>query len=1372
MALDAHASMDAADAKPTTKRVSYVLPPCRSPPATFGLPPLGAPRGFNTGPLLIPRERNQPPPPRNGTQPASSTSSLPSLSAASSSSRSTQSNAPLTRHPQHSLAVSSLAIDTTTCIAPSSDDDIDSDDDDIDVNNDSDHDQASRHHSVPPGILYTGGRDGLVGAWELGLPMRKRSAQRIHTHEAHDDESIGLLADTSALPGHADADIDTLAYWQADPLRAHRARRTRFRQCVQSHTDWINDIILCNRDQTLISASSDRTVKVWNPHDPTHSLSPHVLGTHKDYVKALAHASESGYVASGGFDKCIKLWDIREARAAPMLELDERAVKSSVYALSVNPSGAVIAAGSPEHHVKVWDPRSGKKCAELVGHTDNVRTVLVSEDGRFLLSGSADSTVRLWSLGEQRCLHTFTHHADSVWSLFSDHPTLDVFYSGDRQGYVCKVDWERCAEVSEGECVVLCQERDAAADDELEDSLDGDHDSYSHPDLHRRVAKAGIQKIIALDDTYFWTATGNTSVNRWRDVPRRAEREAIYPIGGPHTRSRELLHRNSFGSPSMHRASVETGRSPESLQLAHQPSVTFAEPDIAANHRAQAASHAAEASATFSALQTGMGLPPADVPLAATMHGIPFDSLVSLAPISDPYGDKIGLGSVSMRDPRAHADDSMLASGPLRSIASRVSMDQSSIMVASAARSPVAAPFNNQLANVQAMDMPNRPASTRSASLRFAPTDQTFEPEGLGKSWESGSETDASAGAGQAGKLRFRQRPAGGAVGGIDEDADDDDDQAYQARLAFEDRELAEEARALRRRPDAVIRGSHGLIRSSMLNDRRHVITIDSTGAVMLWDIIKGVCLGDFDRDEVERAALESNLIPYTFLRKWRPEQTPGDTLEVVKERIEGQGVTPLWCSAETRGGALTVHVEEPRCFEAEFYVDEFKDCLDPSFFKEDQRGQVARWLLRNLFAGFVEAESTMRNAARSDNVLPETPAWDRIARVHRSGPFTPGMTMGLATPAKTPALPSHPSNPLFLGLTPGDRTALPTASTLQGASDYFSAQGSNPAGAAASAARVPQTPGTRSDEAANGQPVTPGVGVGAANGNGTGGGSGFMNKFRFGKKQADKADAGVDSADEAKKKAAEAAAEASDESQRVVTHAQRLDELFSKALTPASLDEMPRLPLPPDTAVIISQSSADAGSWEAVYRGLVSCTGDDAEVLERTAPLWLLECLLNNGVVAREPVKLSFTLTPWRPAGADGFGGYGLGVEQPMPEMPTGNARLTATRCLRVKKACSYVAEKLELGSPRSRTASINASTRSSVDAAAGPGLGMTKNADAQGVQHNAAVGAELAPHEMIEILCNDVVLPVDVTLAQCQRFYWRAGGDIKLEYRSKRIE
>ncbi|XP_055587675.1 WD repeat-containing protein 48 homolog [Uranotaenia lowii] len=55
--------------------------------------------------------------------------------------------------------------------------------------------------------------------------------------------------------------------------------------------DWVNDIVLCCGGRNLISASRDTTVKVWNAHK---GFCMSTLRTHRDYVQALAYATETG----------------------------------------------------------------------------------------------------------------------------------------------------------------------------------------------------------------------------------------------------------------------------------------------------------------------------------------------------------------------------------------------------------------------------------------------------------------------------------------------------------------------------------------------------------------------------------------------------------------------------------------------------------------------------------------------------------------------------------------------------------------------------------------------------------------------------------------------------------------------------------------------------------------------------------------------------------------------------------------------------------------------------------------------------------------------------------------------------------------------
>lgn len=246
--------------------------------------------------------------------------------------------------------------------------------------------------------------------------------------------------------------------------------------------------MLAQNNTALVSASSDLTVRVWRPSS-NDSEAPQTIGQHADYVKCLATPnSQADWVASGGLDRRICLWDLNGAGKKLEIEVgdEETSEKGSVYALSV--SRSMLAGGGPESIVRLWDPRSGKRITKFVGHTDNIRDILINETGDTIMTASSDQTVKVWSVTAGRCMHTLTMHNDSVWSLYSDDPQLGIFYSSDRTGLVVKTDVRgTLGEMDDGLSLAVAQEND------------------------------GVNKVVACGG-HIWTATASSSINRWADV--------------------------------------------------------------------------------------------------------------------------------------------------------------------------------------------------------------------------------------------------------------------------------------------------------------------------------------------------------------------------------------------------------------------------------------------------------------------------------------------------------------------------------------------------------------------------------------------------------------------------------------------------------------------------------------------------------------------------------------------------------------------------------------------------------------------------------------------------------------------------------------
>ncbi|KAJ2558031.1 hypothetical protein EV175_000997 [Coemansia sp. RSA 1933] len=396
------------------------------------------------------------------------------------------------------------------------------------------------------GLLFSGGRDGMVKAWDLNLPL-KRSRNGSENNNDCSDNNMAA------------------AGWAIDRHKARSAcPKTSLRASRSLHSDWVNDIVLVNDSKTIVSASSDLTVRAWSPFSST-CTRPSTVGSHMDYVKALAYSDHRCMVISGGLDRKIKLWDIGEGRPsnAPICALQEvgdASVSSSVYTLACNPQGTLIVSGSPEKFIRIWDTRTAKQLTTLSGHTDHIRAVLLSADSEFVLSGSSDTTVKLWSMRMRRCLSTYSHHSDSVWSLHSTHPRFHTFYSASRDGLVAKIigagmhseegpptrrtslapaPWSAAtataiaAVASKTTVATTPAAPSETAHSVVEDTLS------SAGVVCVAVAKEahGVVKLVAADDAYIWTATKGPALNRWMDVSINKKyvvrRLGASPAGGP-----------------------------------------------------------------------------------------------------------------------------------------------------------------------------------------------------------------------------------------------------------------------------------------------------------------------------------------------------------------------------------------------------------------------------------------------------------------------------------------------------------------------------------------------------------------------------------------------------------------------------------------------------------------------------------------------------------------------------------------------------------------------------------------------------------------------------------------------------------------------
>jgi len=144
--------------------------------------------------------------------------------------------------------------------------------------------------------------------------------------------------------------------------------------------------------------------------------------------------------------------------------------------LTLTPDGQTVISGGGYGILTSYNPQTGKKIHKFIGHTGDVWGVAASPDSRFLVSGSADQTVRLWEIDTGKLLLSIFQGTDGGWVAWTPEGFFDCSSNGAKYiGY----------HINRGE--------DKAAD---YISVDQIFDQYYRPDLVAMKLEGGHDKEI------------------------------------------------------------------------------------------------------------------------------------------------------------------------------------------------------------------------------------------------------------------------------------------------------------------------------------------------------------------------------------------------------------------------------------------------------------------------------------------------------------------------------------------------------------------------------------------------------------------------------------------------------------------------------------------------------------------------------------------------------------------------------------------------------------------------------------------------------------------------------------------------------------
>ncbi|KAF6289355.1 WD repeat domain 88 [Rhinolophus ferrumequinum] len=150
--------------------------------------------------------------------------------------------------------------------------------------------------------------------------------------------------------------------------------------------------------QKVASVSLDRSIKIWDVTSQTTLLT--IAKAHSNAISNCCFTFSGHFLCTSSWDKTLKIWNVHTGEfrnrgaCVTLMKGHEGSVSSCHFARDTS----FLVSGGFDRTVAIWDVGEGYRKLSLKGHNDWVMDVAISNNKKWILSASKDTTMRLWNI--------------------------------------------------------------------------------------------------------------------------------------------------------------------------------------------------------------------------------------------------------------------------------------------------------------------------------------------------------------------------------------------------------------------------------------------------------------------------------------------------------------------------------------------------------------------------------------------------------------------------------------------------------------------------------------------------------------------------------------------------------------------------------------------------------------------------------------------------------------------------------------------------------------------------------------------------------------------------------------------------------------